>query len=133
MKPVGHELLVYFMPPNVSVIKHVPRQLPPDLSAAGNTAFLSGASEVYVRSTSPKVLARLAFHELMHNRLRLNDRALHPQGGLASAEINDSTEYTDANKRAMAAVINRPIKQWTEGITILTHGIKDPISEYYSP
>jgi hypothetical protein len=125
-----HELLVYFMPPNVSVIKNVPHLTdPPDLTADGNTAYAAGASEVYVKNRDPALLAKLAFHELMHNRLKLGDTRLHPQGGLASAEINASTQLTPQNIRTMAAAIDTPIKQWTDGIATLL----DPNSEYYRP
>jgi hypothetical protein len=131
-KPVGHELLVYFMPANVSVIKNVPNMNgSPNLSADGATAPKSGASEVYVKSSDPIFLAKLAFHELMHNRLKLGDAELHPQGGLAAASISSSTPLTTANIEAMARVISDPIAQWTEGIDILTSGRFNPISEYY--
>jgi len=103
----------------------------PNLSADGATAPNSGASEVYVKSSDPIFLAKLAFHELMHNRLKLGDAELHSQGGLASGNISSSTPLTAANIEAMARVIKDPIAQWTEGIDILTSGRFDLISEYY--
>jgi hypothetical protein len=132
VKPVRHELLVYFMPANVSVIKNVPNMSgSPNLSAHGATAPRSGASEVYVKSSDPIFLAKLAFHELMHNRLKLGDAELHSQWGLASGNISSNTPLTVANIEAMAGVIKDPIAQWTEGIDILTRGRFNPKSEYY--
>jgi hypothetical protein len=132
--PQGWELLVYFAPAGVSIIKNAPSTESPDLDAGGNTAFGAGASEVYMKSTDPVILARLAFHELMHNRLQLGGKGptdgLHAQGGLASWQIDASTPYTDANKNAMAAVISNPITQWTDGLNI---NVNDPMSEYYRP
>jgi hypothetical protein len=129
-KPDKHELLVYFMPAQTSIIKHVPSVAAPDLSIDGNTAYAAGASEVYVKSSDPLLLANLAFHELMHNRLKVGN-SLHRQGGLASAVVYNSTEITKDNIRAMAKVISKPIKQWTDGIALLADGKNDPISEYY--
>ena len=129
--PVKHELLVYFMPPRTSIVKHAPTSGPPDLSANGNTIYRAGASEVYVKSNGAVGLAKLAFHEFMHNRLKQSDNQLHPQGGLAGASITSSTRLNHHNKESMAAVLLDPIKQWTSGITILNNGMHDPMSEYY--
>src|SRR5262249_23516130 len=81
--PTAHELLVYFLPNGVSIVKKVPNMNQPvDLSIPGTTVHLAGASEVRVTTKDPVLLAKLAFHELMHNRLRQSDQQLHPQGGL---------------------------------------------------
>ncbi len=128
--PSGAELLVYFVKSGQSVVKNVP--LVVDLTAMGSTAYQSGASEVRVTSSSAALLARLAFHELMHNRLKSTDAVLHPQGGLAAATVSDTTALSPANAAAMSAVIGTPIVQWTAGIAILTNGKNDPMSEYYS-
>jgi len=128
--PSGAELLVYFVKSGQSVVKNVP--LVVDLTAMGSTAYQSGASEVRVTSSSAALLARLAFHELMHNRLKASDATLHPQGGLAAATVSDTTALSPANAAAMSAVIGTPIVQWTAGIAILTNGKNDPMSEYYS-
>jgi hypothetical protein len=130
--PVRHELLVYFMPAGKSVVKNVPNlNKPVDLNAGGTTVHLAGASEVYVKSDDAVLLAKLAFHELMHNRLKLGDDQLHPQGGLAAASISPSTTLNDRNIKSMQAALNTPITQWTAGIGILNNGKVDPISEYY--
>jgi hypothetical protein len=77
-----NETLVYFMPPGVSIVKNSPNiQGTLDLTAAGNTNPNSGASEVYVNFQDKTLLANLAFHELMHNILQL-DNAMHKDDGL---------------------------------------------------
>jgi hypothetical protein len=128
--PSGAELLVYFVKSGQSVVKNVPSIV--DLTKPGTTVYQSGASEVRAVSTSAAGLARLAFHELMHNRLKASDAVLHPQGGLASDTVDETTALTPANAAAMSAVIGTPIVQWTAGIAILTNGKNDPMSEYYS-
>jgi hypothetical protein len=130
--PMAHELLVYFMPPGKSVVKNAPSNgTPIDLSAEGNTAFGAGASEVYVKYTDAVLLAKLAFHELMHNRLKQGNSPLHNQQGLAGASISSTTQLNDRNIKSMAAVLRDPITQWTAGISILNNGKHDPLSEYY--
>jgi hypothetical protein len=132
--PVRHELLVYFMPPGASIVKNVPGLAEPiDLSGGGSTVYSRGASEVYIKSNDPVALAKLAFHELMHNRLKQSDVQLHKQGGLASAIVNASTQLSDLNIKSMAAVLRTPITQWLAGISTLNSGKIDPLSEYYRP
>lgn len=132
--PMGWELLVYFSPANVSIIKNVPGAPSLDLTIGGNTISTAGASEVYMKTNDPVMLARLAFHELMHNRLKMGGTGphdgLHSLGGLASWIIDVNTEYTDSNKWAMNKVIKKPIKQWTDGLRI---NPLDPQSEYWDP
>jgi hypothetical protein len=132
--PVNWELLVYFMPPGLSIVQQLPgltRTL--DLTANGNTAFVGTqvASEVYVTSSDPVFLAKLAFHELMHNRLLQGDAMHNSQDGLGAAFINASTPITPTNQLTMAAVLPNPSQQWVGGISILNSGKFDPLSPYY--
>jgi hypothetical protein len=130
--PMVYELLVYFMPAGKSIVKLAPNvQGTIDLTDDGNTAYGAGASEVYVKSNDAVLLAKLAFHELMHNRLKQSNPQLHPQGGLAGANITGTTKLTDTNIKSMAAVLRKPITQWIAGISILKNGKNDPMSEYY--
>jgi hypothetical protein len=131
--PMIHELLVYFMPAGQSIVKYAPHTGTIDLSVGGNTAFGAGASEVYVKGDDPVFLAKMAFHELMHNRLKLGDSQLHPQGGVAAERINAGTLLNDRNIKSMAAVLRVPITQFTAGIATLKRGKNDPMSEYYAP
>ncbi len=99
--PVAHELLVYFMPAGKSIVKLVPTTV--DLGANGNTAYSAGASEVYVKTDDPIALAKLAFHELMHNRLKQSDAQLHPQGGLAGEVINAKARQAEPPQHSVDA------------------------------
>ena len=128
--PTAHELLVYFMPSGKSVIKNVPGAKAPDLDAGGNTVYAAGASEVYARGDDAAGLARLAFHELMHNRLKQDDGTLHPQEGLGGKIISTGTQLNEKNISSMSKVLQEPITQWTAGIAILNNGKNDPMSEY---
>jgi hypothetical protein len=132
-KVLPTEALVYFVPPGLSIIKHSPNLPagPIDLGLAGNTNPNSGASEVYVKWRDETLLAKLAFHELMHNRLQLGN-AMHRDDGLRTGrDITPATPYTDQNKRDMAAALKKSVPQWVGGISILTNGKNDPLSEYH--
>ena len=129
--PTGSDLLVYFMPSGKSIIKQV-QPLPPDPTRKGGTWPKSGASEVYASGTDGALLGNLAFHELMHNRLKLDDAGLHSQGGMAAASISGTTTLNAENIKTMTAEIDKSITQWTAGITILNNGKNDPMSEYYT-
>ena len=132
-----NECLVYFMPPGKSIVSYSPN-LPtgtPQTSASsgGLTNPNSGASEVYVKWNDKTLLAKLAFHELMHNKLQLGDQ-MHLDDGLRTGkDINPSTPLTNQNARDMASAIANAVPQWTSGISIITNGINDPLSDFYSP
>jgi hypothetical protein len=128
--PTGPELLVYFMPSGLSIIKQI-KALPPDSTRQGATWPKSGASEVYVSGIDGALLGNLAFHELMHNRLQLGDDGLHPQGGIAAKSISGTTTLNAQNIKTMTAAIAAGATQWTAGIPILNNGKVDPMSEYY--
>ena len=140
ISPAATELLVYFMPSGLSIIKKVPNLTAPtlkgiDLNSDGNTVITASfcASEVYAKSgTNAKMLARLAFHECMHNKLKLAGDALHnTQDGLGKAVINDTDQPSAKNIAAMKAALGQMVTQWADGIGILLNGQKDPLSEYY--
>lgn len=112
------ELLVYFV---ASSFDSVVRALPGGGRAGSNdgfTAWAGGltASEVYV-SSSRTYLAELAFHELMHNKLHLDDAALHSRDGLARFPLNPGTNPSTTNISQMRAALNNRHPQWTGGWT----------------
>ena len=134
-KAGSHECLVYFLRRGVSVVKNAPRTqwTASALDMAGNTSPYSGASEVYVDNTDAKLLARVAFHELLHNRLQMGNE-MHKDDGLRSGkEINSSTPLTNGNKKDMAAGIGAKVPQWNAGLSMFSSGLHDPMSEYYKP
>jgi hypothetical protein len=65
-----------------------------------------------------EVLARLAFHECMHNKLRLGNET-HGRGGLASASVSADTQLTEQNVANMAAAMKTAVPQWPEGFGFL--------------
>lgn len=73
-------------------------------------------SEVYV-SSSKAGLAEMAFHELMHNKLHLDDAALHQKDGLAKIPVSPGTTPSTQNIADMKAKISNKQKQWTYGFT----------------
>jgi hypothetical protein len=119
----GHELLVYFLPSESdSLIKRKYPRLSIGSGMAGNTAWFSGAtariSEVYLDVAMKYqdyqlLLAKLCFHELMHNKLEPTD--LHGQGGgglATGAPITSSTTLTTKNIELMAAALSKRIPQY---------------------
>jgi hypothetical protein len=134
--PASNEMLVYFMPPGVSIVKNVPGLTQPvDLSLNGNTVWVGDlrASEVYVVGQDAVLMAKLAFHELMHNRLKQGNAMHAAQDGLGAQTISAGTQITSTNMRSMAQVLRSPCPQWTAGVSILTNGMSDPLSPYYRP
>jgi hypothetical protein len=118
------ELLVYFVrDQSESVIKkaHPGERLEP--LKAGNTwpAFGRGIkiSEVYVSSVlkyvdSHLLLARLCFHELMHNKLE-PEINVHNQGGgglATGGTIYPATELSETNKALMAQNLDKTVQQY---------------------
>jgi hypothetical protein len=112
------DLLVYFVdsPANSLVHKIRPKQT----LGPGGTTHVSTAgnlSEVYLSAARKDVdpiraLAVLAFHEAMHNLLRLGN-ALHASGGmgLAAATVFSNSKLTPQNKTLMAGVMGKTIPQ----------------------
>ena len=132
-KAGDHECLVYFMPPGVSVIKHAPRIKfsPSDMDGGGLTSPFDGASEVYVKDSDAKALAKLAFHELLHNKLRMTNK-MHNNDGLRNGKtIDSSTPLTSGNIKDMEKGIKSKVPQWNQGCSMLSLGMFDQLSEYY--
>ena len=98
-----------------------------DGGTAGNTSFKTGAtstsaSEVYldvITNACTDValgMAKLIFHELMHNKATMGD-SLHSQGGggLAAETVTESTTRTLANVAFMKARLANQVIQWQGG------------------
>jgi hypothetical protein len=127
------ELLVYFVEDwGHSVVRHAPGNTLFDLGTGGTTRTGSpAASEVYITENpsigvpylrNPEVLAAVAFHECLHNKLDFDD-ALHAYSlgraaggiGLAAASVGPQTPLTHQNVEMMAAALSSPRPQWTGG------------------
>jgi hypothetical protein len=137
--PAPNELLVYIMPPNLSIIESAPGTIPVDLTADGNTKWRVGAAEVYARHLDhPVLLAKTTFHECMHNKLRLGqsvpngpDLLHNSQDGLGVAVFDEDAKLTTKNIKTRAKALNNPVPQWTAGIQKLLTGMHDPLSPFH--
>jgi hypothetical protein len=80
---------------------------------------LEGASEVHVKIQSADILSKIAFHELMHQKLGLDNKKLHAKDGFAQAELDENSTLTASNIADMAAALRRPVAQWMGGFPLL--------------
>lgn len=137
--PTANELLVYVMPPGKSIVALSPMGRPQtDPTSDGYTNIMQGASEIYATLINKPVLkAKLAFHECMHNKLRLGQTtphgpdALHSsQDGLGMATIGEETPLTKKNILTMAKALANPVPQWTAGIQQVLTGMHDVLSPF---
>lgn len=75
---------------------------------------LEAASEIYIKFFIADTIAKLALHELMHNKLNKGNE-LHKGNGLAQATVASSTTFTPENIAALAAAMRNSVPQWTGG------------------
>jgi hypothetical protein len=117
-----HDLLVYFVPDKIDTLVLKISDAIGDRDLGGATVFLSKtgehASEVYTSTGNTDLVARLAMHELMHNKLKLGN-TMHTEriggGGIANANISVNDNLTVANINLMASHLRDPHPQWTGG------------------
>jgi hypothetical protein len=135
ISPKDNELVVYLLPEGITVVDQLPREKDAPWQARtspllthhwGMTRFnANGAvSEAYVKFNDADMLSKLAFHECMHNKLRLTDDALHgPRnricGGLHCASIGPESVLLPVNITAMAGALLTNAKQWTGALQVL--------------
>lgn len=113
-------LLIYFVDGHSE--SNVRKVNPKSQLGPGGTTHISGAgniSEVYVSAASgqddlARALAVLAFHEAMHNLLKMGN-GLHAVGGmgLAAGTVFSNSALTPKNKALMAPAMGKTIKQNT--------------------
>lgn len=114
------ELLIYFVDaPGDSLVRRIRPNTP---LGGGGTTHISTAgnlSEVYLSAIAGqadpvRALAVLAFHEGMHNLLKMGG-GLHGAGGmgLAAATVYSTTQLTSRNKQLLAPVMGTRIPQNT--------------------
>jgi hypothetical protein len=112
-----HELLVYYVSSSSgSILKAMPGNTSGAGSGNGLTVFggnLTG-SEIYV-SSSKSGLAELTFHELLHNKLHLDDANLHKKDGLAVKVVPIGGTPSTTNISDMNKALKNKNKQWTGG------------------
>jgi hypothetical protein len=126
-----NELLVYFVRSSRSTL--TPGfGFSGTLGFDGTTTWKTGGgealSEVYVSRfrDDPKTLAALAFHELMHNKLRLG-KSLHGKGGLANEEVTAATSLTESNIKLIVGKLAAKAPQWIGSWKYAS----DPLSGYF--
>jgi hypothetical protein len=73
-------------------------------------------SEVFFDDTpqdTPTLLSKVAFHELMHNKLDLSEHRLHATGGLASPVASETNFLNAQNIRDLApGLANEHLQDW---------------------
>lgn len=123
-----HEMIVYFVSSSGSdsILRVMPGNTQGGGSGNGLTVLGSlSASEIYV-SASRAGLAELTFHELMHNKLQLDDGNLHKKDGLAVKTVPLGGQPSANNIKEMKAALKKANKQWTGGWS----AFNDPLNGY---
>ena len=122
MGRAGHEPIVWMLPnKTASLIKKV-YGVSPSASSAGTTYWKDKGtiSEVYMNDKSlisASAQAKMAFHELMHNKLQIGDQ-LHSTSygsGLNLGSLNlsdDGTQLDWDNKDMMAEALGKVVPQY---------------------
>ena len=117
-----YDLLVYFVDsPSDSVIKYLGGT--PNASATGWTRFghSESACEVYIgrHQDNPEGIANLAFHELMHIKSRMDDKALHSKTGLSLGRevVTADTPLNKGDINLMVKFLTTKRTLWTGGFT----------------
>lgn len=114
----GSDLLIYFVDSQANSL--VRKIRPNGLLGSGGTTHISAAgnlSEVYVSAAHEaqdmaKGVAVLAFHEAMHNLLKMGN-GLHGSGGmgLAAETVYETSTLTATNRKLMAKALGTNIPQ----------------------
>jgi hypothetical protein len=116
-----YELLVYFVPAPIDTILDKIQNALGVRDSGGLTVFIHNgehASEVYANVGDSDLVARVAFHEIMHNKLKLGNTMhnLHiGGGGIANASTGVNDNLTQKNINLMAAHLRDRHPQWTGG------------------
>lgn len=111
-----------------SLVRHFPSNPTIDMTSNGITAFQTttqdgkvvskkAASEAYFsRSrTDVALLAKIIFHESMHNKLVMGDAMHDRSGGLAQETITGATSLSAADIDRWKKNWNNKVNQWPEG------------------
>ncbi len=125
------EMVCYFVADRgSSIISNIGGQIQNIPGHAGSTFFSAHGmiSEVYIRELSidvnfTRLIANMAFHELMHNKLDAQQNGaivanihISGGGGLANLNITSATDITDENRNLMRNALFRVIPQFTARI-----------------
>ena len=115
----AHDVVVYFvLDRSQSVLRRKLGIEPPGGVGGGFTFFDGGVtlSEVYVEGSMPaRRLANVAFHEVMHNKLKLGNE-MHTLGGVAASPTQERAILSAEGIRRMSAALFRTVPQYTKGM-----------------
>lgn len=123
----GDALLLYFVPDvtDSPILRGGNLKMTVDQDGANEITGDGTLSEVYVstflNSGDTKVLIHVAFHELMHNKLRMTDAQLHtlngplnrPSFGLADEVVSVGSKLTTIEQKRMAIALTTNVRQNT--------------------
>jgi len=118
-----HELLCYVLPARGSSVITSENfgSAASSRGEDGTTAWQNRGvfvSEVYKHGWNPDMLARIIYHELMHNKLR-EGNSMHRRGGLAAAEIGEDSDQRRANTRRFGSRLHVRHQQWVGGFAMV--------------
>jgi hypothetical protein len=116
-------IIIYFRAnPEASHTKNIVGAPSPPGNAAGWTVIGAKAtiSEAYVEMNMPtSKLARIAIHEMMHNKCQMDNDALHDSkkggGGIANSPTIGSESVTPENAKLVGKSLTKSITQWRPG------------------
>ncbi len=118
----AHELIIYVLGSSMdTVVSYLPglSSAPNNFRDDGLTTWVGtlSASEIYTSrfSNNADMLAKIAFHEAMHNKTHNNN--LHTTGGLAASPLTSASTLTQRNIRMMASALTSQT-QWTGGCDV---------------
>ena len=124
--PTAGDLVMHFLGSRgSSIIRRISGESAGTAAGATYPTSEGMVSEIYVQNISvvPGAIAKLAFHELMHNKLDaqtepsarvVQDIHTHGGGGLATSQpIGENTPLTDDNIRLMRSALGLNIPQYS--------------------
>ena len=125
-QPNDNDLIVYYSTTGWHVVSEMagaPAVKDTEGGLTYNNGKVTGSDVVANPDDDTTMIANLTFHELMHNKLNMDD-SMHRLGGLAKSPVDESTPLTTANIEAMAKVLATDHKQWVGGFALLRERIK---------
>ena len=116
-------IIIYFRAsPEATLTKSITGAPAPPGNAAGWTVIGTKAtiSEAYVEMNFPtEKMARIAVHEMLHNKCQMDNDALHDAkkggGGIANSPTLGSESVTPENAKLLSANLTKNITQWRPG------------------
>ena len=116
-------IIIYFRAsPEASQTKSITGAPKPPSNAAGWTVIGTKAtiSEAYVEMNFPtEKMARIAVHEMMHNKCQMDNDALHDAkkggGGIANSPTQGYESVTAENAKLLSKNLSKSVTQWRPG------------------